>query len=54
MPKEDIGRKVTAGGIIAISNWHVLSEEGEPEDDGDIETPGAPAIQRRSCKASCL
>lgn len=42
-PKEDIGRKVTAGGIIAISNWHVLSEEGEPEDDGDIETPGASA-----------
>jgi type III restriction enzyme len=41
--KEDIGRKVTAGGIIAISNWHVLSEEGEPEDDGDIEAPGEAA-----------
>jgi len=38
--KEDIGRKVTAGGIIAISNWHVLSEEGEPDDDGDIDAPG--------------
>ena len=23
-PKEDIGRKVTSGGIIAISNWHIL------------------------------
>lgn len=39
-PKEEIGRKVTAGGIIAISNWHVLSEEGEPLDDEDIEAPG--------------
>lgn len=38
-PKEDIGRKVTAGGIIAISNWHVLSEEGEPLEE-DIDTPG--------------
>ena len=32
-PKEDIGRKVTAGGMIAISNWHVLCEEGEEEDE---------------------
>ena len=39
-PKEDIGRKVTAGGIIAISNWHVLSEEGEQPEDEEIETPG--------------
>lgn len=38
--KGDIGRKVTAGGIIAISNWHVLSEEGEPLEDEDIESPG--------------
>jgi type III restriction enzyme len=42
-PKEDIGRKVTAGGIIAISNWHVLSEDTEDEDDGDIEAPGQAA-----------
>ncbi|WP_395773278.1 DEAD/DEAH box helicase [Agrobacterium pusense] len=38
--KEDIGRKVTAGGIIAISNWHVLSEESEPLEDDEIATPG--------------
>lgn len=38
--KEDIGRKVTSGGIIAISNWHVLSEEGEEEEITEIETPG--------------
>jgi len=42
-PKEDIGRKVTAGGIIAISNWHVLSEEGEPLEDEEIATPGQSA-----------
>ena len=42
-PKEDIGRKVTAGGIIAISNWHVLSEEGEPLEDDDIDAPGQAA-----------
>ncbi|MFN3634353.1 MAG: DEAD/DEAH box helicase [Rhizobium rhizophilum] len=39
-PKEEIGRKVTAGGIIAIANWHVLSEEGEEEGDDDIDAPG--------------
>ena len=39
-PKEEIGRKVTAGGVIAISNWHILSEEGEESGDGDIEAPG--------------
>jgi len=39
-PKEDIGRKVTAGGIVAISNWHVLSEEGEPLEDEEIDSPG--------------
>jgi len=27
--KEDIGRKVTGGGIIAITNWHAMKEEGE-------------------------
>jgi type III restriction enzyme len=39
-PKEDIGRKVTAGGLIALSNWHILSDESE-EDEGD-ETVAAP------------
>lgn len=42
-PKEDIGRKVTAGGIIAISNWHVLSEESEPVEDEDVNAPGQSA-----------
>ncbi len=42
-PKEDIGRKVTAGGIVAISNWHVLSDESEDESEVDIEAPGTAA-----------
>lgn len=42
-PKEDIGRKVTAGGIIAISNWHVLSEESEPVEDEEVDAPGQSA-----------
>lgn len=42
-PKEEIGRKVAAGGIIAISNWHILSEEGEPLEDEEIESPGQTA-----------
>ena len=39
-PKDEIGRKVTAGGLIALTNWHVLSEEDEEEAADDIATPG--------------
>jgi type III restriction enzyme len=39
-PKEEIGRKVTAGGLVALTNWHVLSEEAEEEADDDIAAPG--------------
>lgn len=39
-PKEEIGRKVTAGGLIAISNWHILSEETEDEAEEEIAAPG--------------
>ena len=42
-PKEEIGRKVTASGLIAISNWHVLSEEAEDPEAADIEAPGQSA-----------
>lgn len=39
--KEDMGRKVTAGGLIGICNWQALAdvEEAEEEDDA-TETPG--------------
>jgi len=40
--KENIGNKATSGGLIAITNWHLLAEAGEEFVDEDaIETPGA-------------
>ena len=38
--KEEIGRKVTGGGLVGLTNWHVLSEEGEDEADDDIAALG--------------
>lgn len=38
--KEDIGRKVTGGGLIAVTNWHLLAGEEDPDFVSDIETPG--------------
>lgn len=45
--KEDIGRKVTGGGLIAITNWHLLAGVEDPDfisDDTDaddeVEAPG--------------
>ena len=40
-PKEELGRKVTAGGLIGICNWHALADAGEEiEPETDVETPG--------------
>jgi type III restriction enzyme len=40
--KENIGTKATSGGMIAITNWHLLAEEDEEiSDEDEIETPGA-------------
>jgi type III restriction enzyme len=39
--KEEIGKKITSGGLIAISNWHVLSDEGEALEAEDFIAPGA-------------
>ena len=39
--KKEIGRKVTGGGIIAITNWHLLTGESDDEfaeSDDDVET----------------
>ncbi len=45
--KQEIGLKATGNGMIAITNWHLLSgaeEELEAEDDADaIDAPGAAA-----------
>lgn len=42
--KTEIGRKVTSSGIIAVTNWHVLAGNEDPdflEEDDEIEAPGA-------------
>jgi type III restriction enzyme len=41
--KEDLGTKVTAGGLIAICNWHLLAEAEEPEEEDTMEAPGLTA-----------
>jgi type III restriction enzyme len=39
--KEDLGTKVTAGGLIGICNWHALAEAEEAEETEDAtESPG--------------
>ncbi len=42
--KEDIGHKVTGGGMIAITNWHRLAGEEDPDfvddDDDAVTAPG--------------
>ena len=41
--KTDIGTKVTGGGMIAITNWHLLAGEEDPDfvDDDAVDAPGA-------------
>ena len=39
--KEDLGTKVTAGGLIGICNWHALAEADEADENDDgTESPG--------------
>jgi type III restriction enzyme len=40
--KTDIGRKVTGGGIVAITNWHLLAGVEDPNfvDEEQVEAPG--------------
>jgi type III restriction enzyme len=38
--KTDIGRKVTGGGVIAITNWHLLAGVEDPDFVDDTEAPG--------------
>lgn len=40
--KDDIGRRATGNGMIAITNWHLLNEAeaDEPEDAEEILAPG--------------
>ena len=43
--KDEIGLKATGNGMIAITNWHLLSDAGEEEETADaeeaIDAPGA-------------
>jgi type III restriction enzyme len=42
--KEDLGTKVTAGGLIGICNWHALTEAEEVDEEEDaMESPGVTA-----------
>lgn len=38
--KADIGRKVTGSGLIAVTNWHLLAGEEDPDFLADTEAPG--------------
>jgi type III restriction enzyme len=40
--KEEIGLKATGNGLLAITNWHVLSAADELPDEAEIATPGLP------------
>ena len=42
--KNEIGRKVTGGGMIAITNWHLLAGDEDPDFVGEEETVEAPSI----------
>jgi type III restriction enzyme len=39
--KEDIGLKATGNGLIAICNWHLLSDAPEDAEEPELSTPGA-------------
>ncbi|WP_322938039.1 DEAD/DEAH box helicase family protein [Nocardioides bizhenqiangii] len=41
--KTDIGRKVTGGGMVAITNWHLLAGVEDPNflDEDGVEAPGS-------------
>jgi type III restriction enzyme len=55
--KQEIGRKVTGGGLIAITNWHLLSGDEDPDFVGDleldVEAPGLD-IDERAAAASFI
>ena len=38
--KDEIGKKTTGGGMIAITNWHLLCEADTEEETDELQTPG--------------
>lgn len=39
--KSDIGRKITGGGLIAVTNWHLLAGVEDPDFVSETDAPGA-------------
>jgi type III restriction enzyme len=49
--KDEIGLKATGNGMIAIANWHLLSEVDEVETGEAIISPGAPLAPQQVVNA---
>ena len=49
--KTDIGRKVTGGGMIAITNWHLLAGVEDPDFVADTEAPGEDIDPEKAVKS---
>ena len=51
-PREELGTKVTAGGLIGICNWHALADADEEieADERNVKRPGYPARPKRRCR----
>lgn len=52
--KQEIGKKVTGEGVIAISNWHVLSGLEEEAEEDEVETAGFSFEQTRQMAQELL
>ena len=51
--KEEIGVKVTANGVIAVANWHLLADAEElPEEEAETEAPGLRADAKTVAEAA--
>ena len=54
--KSDIGRKVTGSGLIAITNWHLLAGQEDPDfvdeaPEDDVEAPGTDVDPKRAVES---
>ena len=49
--KNEIGLKATGNGMIAITNWHLLTDAEVPEEVEEVETLGAPLDPQRVIEA---
>ncbi|MBX3093427.1 MAG: DEAD/DEAH box helicase family protein [Cryobacterium sp.] len=52
--KKEIGTKVTGGGMVAITNWHLLTGAEDPDfvdEEDDIDTPGTDIDPEQAIKS---